>query len=84
MKHVHNKEQSYFPIHKLYNEESRKQPITKSDIRKTLTLFKEFHIELPLDFEMICNSFTSYRELENWRRNYIVNHLKECRSFGGK
>lgn len=72
---------SYFPTTQLYNEDIRKQPITQADKNKTLSLFSNFYIEPPSDFEAICSSLKTYGALENWRRNYIVKKLGEKKRF---
>lgn len=73
---AHNS-RSYFLITQLYNEDIRKQPITQADKNKTLSLFSNFYIDPPPDFEDICNSLKTYGALENWRRSYIVRKLNE-------
>ena len=74
--------QSIFPPTYLSNEHIRKQPVTKADIAKTKKLLREFGVTEPYGFKVLCNSFKSYAELENWRRYYIKNELDRMESEG--
>lgn len=66
---------SIFPPTYLPNENLRKQSVTKQDIRKTKSLLRDFGVPRPYGFNLICNSFSTYAELENWRRYYIKKEL---------
>lgn len=73
---------SIFPPTYLPNENLRKQPITKQDIRKTKSLLRDFGVPRPYGFNLICNSFSTYAELENWRRYYIKKELDRMEKEG--
>lgn len=68
-------DRSIFPEYIYLNEIRRKQSITYQDKESTLRLLREFHISPPSDFEIICSEFTTYADLENWRRNYILKNM---------
>ena len=73
---------SIFPPTYLPNENLRKQPVTKQDIRKTKSLLRDFGVPRPYGFNLICNSFSTYAELENWRRYYIKKELDRMEKEG--
>lgn len=80
MESTQKQEQKFNPLfvyEPLYNEEARKQKCTNADYCDTITLIKNFQLPIPENFDSLFESFNAYKDLENWRRNYIITKLKE-------
>lgn len=67
----------FFVYEPLYNEEARKQKCTHADYCDTIILIRNFQLTIPENFDSLFESFNAYKDLENWRRNYIITKLKE-------